>query len=93
MSNKHLPSTSIVDEDDDDEENLDSPPVKTRPSKKQKCACEEGLFHLLVLNSHLPQYLADDECNKDGMHHDVHVMEIKNDESDSQATKHPRRVS
>ena len=35
----------------------------------------------------LPQYLADDECNKDGMHHDVHVMEIENNESDSQATK------
>ena len=91
VSNKRLPSASVVNEDDDEEENSDSPPVKTRPSKKRKRACEEGLFHLLVLNSHLPQYLADDECNKDSMHHDVHVMEIENDESDSQATKRPNK--
>ena len=90
VSNKHLPSPSVVNEDDNEEENSDSPPVKRRPKKWKRPCDKTGLFPL-VLNSHLPQYLADGECNKDGMHHDVHVMEIENTKSDSQETKCPNK--
>ena len=65
-------------------------PAKLKKNKRKHALNKGGVFFLFLLsNSHSSELfpcVADDSCDKEGMHCDVHVMDIEDSESESQQT-------
>ena len=87
----HTKPTSLnIDEEEYSAAVLSEAPVKSNQNKQKHARNEGGVFLLFLLSNSCSSQLF--PCVTDeGMHHDVHVMDIEDSESESQQTQHPNK--